>query len=84
MDKTTEFWMTKYIIGEIFNSGGATLYKNFSDQTVFKVLCKSKAMLPKINVVLADMLSMTSSMFVMISMSVMKKLILVILCLNVA
>ena len=25
--------MTKYIIGEIFNSGGATLYKNPSDQT---------------------------------------------------
>ena len=27
--------MTKYIIGEIFSSGGATLYKNCSDQTVF-------------------------------------------------
>ena len=26
--------MTKYIIGEIFSSGGATLYKNSSDQTV--------------------------------------------------
>jgi hypothetical protein len=26
--------MTKYIIGEIFSSGGATLYKNPSDQTV--------------------------------------------------
>ena len=26
--------MTKYIIGEIFNSGRATLYKNPSDQTV--------------------------------------------------
>ena len=26
--------MTKYIIGEFFNSGGATLYKNSSDQTV--------------------------------------------------
>ena len=25
--------MTKYIIGEIFSSGGATLYKNPSDQT---------------------------------------------------
>ena len=31
---TTELWMTKYIIGEIFSSGGATLYKNPSDQTV--------------------------------------------------
>ena len=27
-------YMTKYIIGEIFSSGGATLYKNPSDQTV--------------------------------------------------
>ena len=27
-------WMTKYIIGEFFSSGGATLYKNPSDQTV--------------------------------------------------
>ena len=26
--------MTKYIIGEIFSSGGETLYKNPSDQTV--------------------------------------------------
>ena len=34
LDNTTELWMTKYIIGEIFNSGGATLYKNPSDQTV--------------------------------------------------
>ena len=34
LDNTTEFWMTKYIIGEIFNSGGATLYKNPSDQSV--------------------------------------------------
>ena len=30
----TELWMTKYIIGEFFSSGGATLYKNPSDQTV--------------------------------------------------
>ena len=30
-------WMTKYIIGEIFCSGGATLYKNHSDQTVYSV-----------------------------------------------
>ena len=27
-------WMTKYIIGEFFSSGGATLYKN-PDQTVY-------------------------------------------------
>ena len=26
--------MEKYILGEIFSSGGATLYKNSSDQTV--------------------------------------------------
>ena len=35
LDNTTELWMTKYIIGEIFSSGGATLSKNPSDQTVF-------------------------------------------------
>ena len=29
-----EFYMTKYIIGEMFSSGGATLYKNPSDQLV--------------------------------------------------
>ena len=34
LDITTELWMTKYIIGEIFISGGATLHKNPSDQTV--------------------------------------------------
>ena len=34
LDNTTELWMRKYIIGEIFSSGGATLYKNPSDQTV--------------------------------------------------
>ena len=33
LDNTTKLWMTKYIIGEIFSSGGATLYKNPSDQT---------------------------------------------------
>ena len=33
LDNTTELWMTKYLIGEIFSSGGATLYKNPSDQT---------------------------------------------------
>ena len=31
---TIELYMTKYIISEIFSSGGATLYKNPSDQTV--------------------------------------------------
>ena len=36
LDNTTELWMTKYIIGEIFSSGGATLYKNPSDQTVLR------------------------------------------------
>ena len=30
-------WMTKYIIGEFFSSGGATLYKNPSDQTMFSL-----------------------------------------------
>ena len=34
LDNTTELRMTKYIIGEIFSSGGATLYRNHSDQTV--------------------------------------------------
>ena len=35
LDNTTdELYMTKYIIGEIFSSGGATLFKNPSDQTV--------------------------------------------------
>ena len=38
LDNTTELWMTKYIIGEIFSSGGATLYKNHSDQTVYYIL----------------------------------------------
>ena len=38
MDNTNELWMTKYIIGEIFSSGGATLYKNPSDQTVSNAL----------------------------------------------
>ena len=31
---TIELYMMKYIIGEIFSSGGATFYKNPSDQTV--------------------------------------------------
>ena len=34
LDNNTELYMIKYIIGEIFSSGGATLYKNPSDQTV--------------------------------------------------
>ena len=34
LDNTTELWKTKYIIGEIFSYGRATLYKNPSDQTV--------------------------------------------------
>ena len=41
LDNTTELWMTKYIIGEFFSSGGATLYKNHSDQTVFLSRLKS-------------------------------------------
>ena len=41
-DNTTEFWITKYIIGEIFSSGGATLYKNPSDQTVLGFLCYNR------------------------------------------
>ena len=32
--RTIKLYMTKYIIGEIFSSSGATLYKNPSDQTV--------------------------------------------------
>ena len=34
LDNTTELYMIKYTFGEIFSSGGATLYKNPSDQTV--------------------------------------------------
>ena len=34
---TTELYMIKYTFGEIFSSGGATLYKNPSDQTVHGV-----------------------------------------------
>ena len=34
LDNTTELWMTKYIICDFFSSGGATLYKNPSDQSV--------------------------------------------------
>ena len=38
LDNTTKLWMTKYVIGEIFSSGGATLYKNHSDQTVLTMM----------------------------------------------
>ena len=34
LDNTTELYMIKYAFGEIFSSGGATLCKNPSDQTV--------------------------------------------------
>ena len=34
LDNTTELCMIKYTFGEIFTSGGATLSKNPSDQTV--------------------------------------------------
>ena len=37
LDNTTELWMTKFIIGEIFSSGGATLYKNPSDPIVILI-----------------------------------------------
>ena len=37
LDNATELWKTKYIIGKFFSSGGATLYKNLSDQTVIIV-----------------------------------------------
>ena len=37
---TIELYRTKYIIGVIFSSGGATLYKDPSDQTVLGIfLC---------------------------------------------
>ena len=35
LDNTTELYMIKYTFGEIFSSGGATLRKNPSDQTVY-------------------------------------------------
>ena len=35
LDNTTELYMIKYSFGEIFSSGGATLCKNPSDQTVW-------------------------------------------------
>ena len=35
LDNTIELYMIKYAFGEIFSSGGATLCKNPSDQTVY-------------------------------------------------
>ena len=40
LDNTTELWMTKCIIGEIFSSGGATLYKYLFDQTVSREIIR--------------------------------------------
>ena len=58
LDNTTELWMTKYIIGEIFSFGSATLYKNPSDQTMENFLKqklgKSATFFPKIALFLAD------------------------------
>ena len=34
LDNTTELYIIKYTFGKNFSSGGATLYKNPSDQTV--------------------------------------------------
>ena len=33
LDNTTELWMTRYLIGDLFSSGGETLYNNSPDQT---------------------------------------------------
>ena len=38
LDNTTELYMIKYTFGEIFSSGGATLPKNPSDQSVIGLL----------------------------------------------
>ena len=38
LDNTTELYLIKYTFGEIFSSGGATLCKNPSDQTVVKFI----------------------------------------------
>ena len=43
LDNTIKLWMTKYIIVEIFSSGGATLYKNHSDQTVIPKFANGEA-----------------------------------------
>ena len=39
---TIELYMTKYTIGEIFSSGGATLYKNPSDPIVSNFILEKK------------------------------------------
>ena len=38
LDNTTELYLIKYTFGEIFSSGGATLYKNPSDHTVIGLI----------------------------------------------
>ena len=45
LDNTTELSMIKYTFGEIFSSGGATLYKNPSDQTVMIPSLNSKKLI---------------------------------------
>ena len=47
-DNTTELYMIKYTFGEIFSSGGATLYKNPSDQTVTELFERPLDRLEKI------------------------------------
>ena len=46
--------MTKYIIGEIFSSSGATLYKNPSDQTVISIHGKTSSEIPQITITNTD------------------------------
>ena len=48
LDNITKLWMTKYIIGECFSSGGATLYKSPSDQTVTNAFVPTKMFFCKI------------------------------------
>ena len=43
LDNTTELYMIKYAYGEIFSSGGATLCKNPSDQTVSIIIFDGSA-----------------------------------------
>ena len=57
MDNTTELYMTKYIIGEIFSSGGATLYKKLSYQIVLHSSEKERFSLMKMPT-LASMVKM--------------------------
>ena len=42
LDNTTELYMIQYTFDEIFSSGGATLCKNPSDQTVSTTQKKKK------------------------------------------